>query len=146
MFALPSPEDVLQALAEDLGELLLELSRETPALAALSKSARLAARSYLVKVVGSTTRDASRHLVSPESGAAMLPHRRRSSIGDAGSDLAAFTAVRDLYAGAITSSRRANAASMLVAALDEAAELDWLQVSGKSAATIISGSDAQVSM
>lgn len=143
LFALPGPEDVLQALAEDLEDMVADLARETPAQAALLKSARAAASTYLVTFSGPYSSNAvsQRPRRLSASGATALQRRRRSSV-DAGG--AAFAAVRYAYAGAIAASRRVNATALLVAASDEVAELDWLQFAGGSAAAIVAGGDAQV--
>ena len=139
---------MLQALVEDLSDFAAELARETPAQAVPVKSARLAASSYLLNFVDSSSVLAngmpSRRRRSSADGTLALQRRRRSSVGDSSKAAVAFTLLRDSYAGAITASRRVNATALLVAASDEAAELDWLLLSGGSAASVAPGSEEQV--
>lgn len=144
MFALPAPEDVLQALLEDLEEFRADLARETPAQAALVKSARVAASSYLVKYNSLSCNDVQRTRRASGNGALALQRRRRSSAGSISSPLLASDAIRDSYAGAISSARRVNATGLLVAASDEVAEIDWLQFAEVSAASVLHGSESQV--
>lgn len=108
------------------------------------KSARATARAFLATYGGPIPSEAfiPRPRRLSASGASVLHRRRRSSAGG-GTD-GAFSVVRDAYAGAIAASRRANATALLVAASDEAAELDWLQLARGSAAAVTPGSETLV--